>query len=77
MKPSHVYIVRGVAKGRTVTYKCPSPEWAVRKHRDMVTSDLVDVTITGPDGQMLSLADLEGASVEGDVPKACVPAHQS
>jgi hypothetical protein len=77
MELNRIYIVRGVAEGGTVTYKCPSPEWAVRKHRDMVTSRLSDVTITGPDGRMLSLADLEGASVEGDVPKARILSLQS
>lgn len=71
------YVVRGISKNRTVTYNCPSPEWAVRKHRDMVASGLADVTITGPDGQAINLAALEGASVESDVPMARVAAHQS
>jgi len=74
---SHIYIVRGIAKGGTVTYRCPSPEWAVRKYRDMVARKLSDVTITGPDGGVLSLGELEGVSVETSVPKACVPAHSS
>jgi hypothetical protein len=76
MDLSHPYIVRGVAKGGTVTYNCATPEWAVRKHRDMITRGLSDVTITGPDGQALSLIALEGASVESDVPIARVAAHQ-
>lgn len=75
MKSNHPYIVHGVAKNGTVTYNCPTPEWAVRKCRDMVARELSGVTITGPDGRVLSLADLEGVSVERDVPKACVPAH--
>ena len=77
MEPSPLYIVRGIAKGGTVTYNCPTPEWAVRKHRDMVASKLSDVTITGPNGQTLSLSDLESRSVETSVPQACSPAHSS
>ena len=76
MESNPVYIVRGVTKGGTVTYRCPSPEWAVRKYRDMVARELSDVTITGPDGGVLSVAELEGVSVEASVPKACVAAHQ-
>ena len=48
MVSSYPYIVRGIAKGGTVTYNCPSPEWAVRKHRDMVVRELADVTIGQP-----------------------------
>ena len=77
MESNPVYIVRGVTKGGTVTYRCPSPEWAVRKYRDMVARKLSDVTITGPDGSVLSVGELEGVSVEASVPKACVAAHQS
>lgn len=77
MAPNHPYVVRGTSKNGSVTYLCPTPEWAVRKHRDLMTSGLSDVTITGPEGQVLSLIDLEGASVEGNVPKACVLANQS
>lgn len=77
MEPSYVYIVRGVAKGGTVTYRCPTPEWAVRKYRDMVVLDLTSVTITSPDGRVLSLADLENVSVEDAIPRACVAAHQA
>ena len=76
MDLSHPYIVRGVVKGGTVTYNCPTPEWAVRKHRDMITRGLSEVTITGPDGQLLSLADLEEASIERDIPMARATAYQ-
>ena len=71
-----VYIVRGSAKGGTVTYNCPSPEWAVRKHRDLTQRDLVNVMITGPDGQTLTLTELEGMADEGAVPAASVPARR-
>ena len=77
MEQRNLYIVRGIAKGGTVTYNCPTPEWAVRKHRDLITSGLSNVTITGPDGQALTLAALEGSSVESDVPMARVTAHHS
>ena len=76
-EPSHIYIVRGIAKGGTVTYRCPSPEWAVRKYRDLITGGLSNVTITGPDGGVLSIVELEGVSVETSVPEVCVPAHAS
>lgn len=76
MERRPLYIVRGFSKHGTVTYNCPSPEWAVRKYRDLTSQELADVTITGPDGRMLALADLEAQSDESAVPVACVPAHQ-
>ncbi|MCJ2009200.1 hypothetical protein [Methylobacterium sp. J-092] len=66
---SHPYVVRGVSKNNTITYNCPTPEWAVRKHRDLIESKLSDVTIMGPDRQALSLAELEAVSNEAAVPK--------
>jgi hypothetical protein len=70
MEQQPLYIVRGTAKNGTVTYKCPTPEWAVRKYRDLTARNLTDVEITGPGGQSLSLADLESVSNEAAVPMA-------
>lgn len=74
MQQQPLYIVRGTAKNGTVTYNCPTPEWAVRKHRDLTARNLIDVTITGPGGQALSLADLKSVSDEAAVPMACAAA---
>ncbi|TXN17180.1 hypothetical protein [Methylobacterium sp. WL103] len=60
-----------------MTYNCPTPEWAVRKNRDLIQSKLTDVTITGPDGRILSLRELEALSDEGAVPKACALASRA
>lgn len=74
---SHPYVVRGVSNNGTVTYNCSTPEWAVRKLRDMIESKLSDVTITGPDGQALSLTDLEALSNEAAVPKPSAQASRA
>jgi hypothetical protein len=77
MERRPLYIVRGVAKRGNVTYNCPSPEWAVRKYRDLQHREWVELTITGPDGRTLTMAELEGVSVEAAVPVPCTPAHRS
>ncbi|MCJ2019526.1 hypothetical protein MKK84_19150 [Methylobacterium sp. E-065] len=77
MERAPLYIVRGVAKRGNVTYNCPSPEWAVRKYRDLQQRDWVELTITGPDGQTLTMVDLEGMSVEAAVPMANTPVYPS
>ena len=77
MEPRRFYIVRGNASNGTVTYNCPTPEWAMRKYRDLTTLELKDVTITGPDALPMTLEGLEALTNEGAVPRACVPAHQA
>ncbi len=77
MEKRPLYIVRGVAKTGNVTYNCPSPEWAVRKYRDLQQRDWAKLTITGPDGRTLTMAELEGVSDEAAVPVACTSAHHS
>ena len=77
MEEPHLYIVSGTAINGTITYRCPTPEWAVRKHRDLTARKLLDVTITGPEGQALSLADLESISNEAAIPMARAPAART
>ena len=76
-EPPRLYIVHGFGTGGTVTYHCPSPEWAVRKYRDLIAGERSGVTITGPGGQSLSLMDLEDLSAEPSVPAARLPAHSA
>lgn len=67
MDQRHCYTVQGVAKNGTITYKCPSSDWALRKLRDLKAAKRQDITVTDADGQVLSEADLigitEGSSV--------------
>ena len=70
MEKRLLYVVRGTAKNGTVTYNCPTPEWAVRKNRDLIQSGLASITITGPDGNDLSLVELEALADERAIPKA-------
>lgn len=77
MERRPLYIVRGVAKRGNVTYNCPSPEWAVRKYRDLQQREWAELTITGPDGKTLTMAELERVSVEAAVPTASKLAYHS
>ena len=77
MDQRRFYVVRAVFKQGTVTHNCPSPEWAVRKYRDAVERGLTDITITDPDGQRLTSADLERSTDEEAIPMARIHAHQS
>ncbi|MCJ2102226.1 hypothetical protein [Methylobacterium sp. E-046] len=64
MEQRRLYVVRGVAQSGTVTYNCPTADWALRKLRDFKAAERRDITVTGPDGALLTEADLIGM-VEG------------
>ena len=64
MDQRRLYIVRGTAKKGTITYKCPTADWALRKLRDFQAAGHQDISATDPDGILLTEADLLG-SVEG------------
>ena len=60
MEARRFYVVRGAAKHGTVTYNCPTIEWALRKLRDSTTAQCKDITVTEPNGLPLTEADLIG-----------------
>lgn len=60
MEPRRFYVVRGSRSKGTVTYNCPTPEWALRKLRDFKAAKYEDITITAPDGSTLTETDLIG-----------------
>ena len=64
MDPRRPYVVRGVAKHGIITYRCPTADWALRKLRDFEAAERQDITVTDPDGVLLTEADLIGL-VEG------------
>ena len=64
MEQRRLYVVRGAAQNGIITYKCPTAEWALRKLRDFKAADRRDITVTDPDGTLLTEADLIGI-VEG------------
>lgn len=66
MEQRRLYVVRGVAQKGTVTYNCPSAEWALRKLRDFKAAERQNITVTDPDGASLTEAELIGI-VEGSV----------
>ena len=67
MESRRFYVVRGVTKHGSVTYNCPTPDWALRKLRDFEGARYREVSVTGPDGQPMTEADLIAT---GDVPGA-------
>ncbi|WP_342111223.1 hypothetical protein [Methylobacterium sp. SI9] len=64
MGQRRLYVVRGAAKNGTITYKCPTADWALRKLRDLTAAGRQNITVTDPDGTPLTEADLVGI-VEG------------
>ena len=64
METRRLYIVRGVAQKGIVTYNCPTADWALRKLRDFKAAERRDITVTNPDGALLTEAELVGI-VEG------------
>ena len=64
MDKRRLYVVRGVAPKGTVTYNCSTADWALRKLRDFKAAERQDITVTDPDGALLTEADLIGL-VEG------------
>ncbi|GJE09354.1 MULTISPECIES: hypothetical protein [Methylobacterium] len=60
MVARRLYVVRGSTAHGTVTYNCPTADWALRKMRDFVAAERRDITVVGPDGAVLTEADLIG-----------------
>jgi hypothetical protein len=64
MEPRRSYIVRGASKAGAVTYMCPTADWALRKVRDFKAAGRDNISVTDPDGLVVTEADLIGI-VEG------------
>ncbi|SFM50253.1 hypothetical protein [Methylobacterium pseudosasicola] len=64
MSAATLFVVRAQKPHGTATYHCPTPEWALKKLADFQAAGHDHITITGPDGQPLTEADLR-ALVEG------------
>ena len=60
MEQRRVYVVRGAAKNGIITYKCPTAEWALRKLRDFKAAERQDITVTDPNGALLTETELIG-----------------
>ena len=77
MAPLRSYAVRGVTKRGTVTYNCPTPNWALRKLRDFEGQRYGDIRVTGPDGEPLTADDLEALARGTPASVQAVPEHQT
>jgi hypothetical protein len=64
MNARSVYTVRGVRANGSVTYQCPTADWALRKLRDFTAKEYSDITVLDPIGRQVSEADLI-STVEG------------
>ncbi|MCJ2048260.1 hypothetical protein [Methylobacterium sp. J-070] len=64
MRQRRLFVVRGVAQHGTITYKCPTAAWALRKLQDFKAAERRDIAVTDPDGTPLTEDDLIGI-VEG------------
>jgi hypothetical protein len=58
MAAPDLFIVRAKVPYGTVTYNCPTAEWALRKLRDFQAAGYESISITAPDGTALHEADL-------------------
>ena len=47
------FVVRGLRRNGSVTYRCPDAVWALRKWNDFVRSGYAEISATGPDGRAL------------------------
>ncbi|SFM88770.1 hypothetical protein [Methylobacterium pseudosasicola] len=65
------FAVRAKRPHGTVTYNCPTPEWALKKLRDFQSVSYENISVTGPGGQPLVEADLV-AMIEGGMQTAPV-----
>jgi hypothetical protein len=77
MDRSHFYVVRSVRSHGSVTYNCPTAEWALKKLRDFIARGDRDITVLDPDGRQVSEADLidlvggsGAAPTEDEIPAA-------
>ncbi|MCJ2055604.1 hypothetical protein MKL09_03440 [Methylobacterium sp. J-048] len=64
MTGAQLFVVRARKSHGTATYNCPNAEWALKKLGDFQAAGHDSISITGPDGQPLTEADLR-AMVEG------------
>lgn len=62
MDPRPIYAVRGVRANGSVTYQCPTAEWALKKLRDFTAKGYSDITVLDPNGRQVSEADLIGTA---------------
>ena len=53
-----VYAVRGMRGNGSVTYRCPTADWALKKLRDFIAKGYSDITVLDPNGRQISEADL-------------------
>jgi hypothetical protein len=58
MTTAQPFVVRVDKPRVTVTYNCPTAEWALRKLSEFQAAGHANIIITGPDGQPLAEADL-------------------
>ncbi len=52
------FTVRARKLHGTITYRCPTPEWALKKLHDFQAATYDDISVIGPDGLSLTEADL-------------------
>ncbi|MCJ2091308.1 MULTISPECIES: hypothetical protein [unclassified Methylobacterium] len=62
------FVVRARKPHGTATYNCPTPEWALKKLSDFQAAGHDSISITGPDGQLLSEAELRALVAGQDSP---------
>ena len=59
------FVVKGERRNGTVTYLCPSPEWALRKLADFAQAGYAGISATGPDGRPIGEDALAGLVKDG------------
>ena len=58
MSAPNPFVVRACVPHGTITYNCPTAEWALRKLRDFHAAGYQSITVAAPDGTALDEADL-------------------
>ena len=56
--PAPAFVVTGRRRSGVVTYRCPTPEWALRKLTDFDRAGYTDIAVKGPDGRPIGQAEL-------------------
>ena len=77
METRRFYVVRAQSRGGTVTYNCPTPEWALRKLRDFKNSQYTDIVAVDPDRQTIGERALEALVSGKPEPQPLIPAPQA
>ena len=67
------FVVRASTARGNITCNCPTPEWALRKLRDFLKAGHSDISIIGPDGEVLTKTTLV-EMVEGTPAASGAPA---